>query len=135
MGLHGSFRNARGWVQLVFLFCSGTALFPQQPTNTSTVGPRITVPVSLASYFQIKKGFRIELVAPESMVSSPVAMAFDDRGRLFVVEMLDYPDARARIPHLGRVRMLEDSDGDGIFDTTTIYADNLPWPSAVAWVC
>jgi len=66
------------------------------------------------------------------MVSSPVAMAFDENGRLFVVEMRDYPEGRAQNPHLGRVRLLEDTDGDGIFDSSTIYADNLAWPSAVA---
>jgi len=41
-------------------------------------------------------------------------MAFDENGRLFVVEMRDYPDGRQQIPHLGRVRLLEDADGDGV---------------------
>lgn len=82
--------------------------------------------------FQLERGYRLELVAGESMVASPAAMAFDENGRLFVAEMRDYPDRRAQIPHLGRVRMLEDSDGDGVFDVSTVYADNLPWPSAIA---
>ena len=59
-------------------------------------------------------------------------MAFDENGRLFVVEMRDYPDKRGEVPHLGRVRLLEDADGDGVFDSSTIYADNLALPSAVA---
>src|SRR5260370_15239676 len=82
--------------------------------------------------FQIEKGFRIELAASEQLVSSPVAMAFDENGRLLVAEMRDYPDQRARTPHLGRIRMLEDTDGDGQFDSSTVYAEDIPWPSALA---
>ena len=81
--------------------------------------------------FEVKKGFHIELVASEPLVVSPVAMCFDERGRLFVVEMIDYSERRDESPHLGRIRMLEDTNGDGIFDKSTIYADNLPWPTAV----
>jgi len=87
---------------------------------------------SLDYLFQIKKGFRIEPATLDSMVASPVAMAFDERGRLFVAEMRDYPDQRERIPHGGRVVVLEDSDADGVFDSIHVYAENLPWPSAIA---
>src|SRR6185503_17150441 len=97
------------------------------------VKPAIVRPSStLLEKFKVKKGFRIELAALEGMVSAPVAMAFDENGRLFVAEMRDYPDGRQKIPHAGRVRLLEDDDGDGVFDSSHIYADNLPWPSAVA---
>src|SRR5438128_5535718 len=80
--------------------------------------------------FQIKKGFRVELVAAEPLVMDPIAMAFDENGRLFVVEMRDYSERREE--RLGRIRLLEDTDGDGRFDKSTIYVDNLPWPTAVA---
>ena len=85
-------------------------------------------PEALAS-FQIKKGFRVELAAAEPNVASPVAMAFDENGRLFVIEMRDYPERRKE--RLGTVRMLEDTDGDGRFDRSTIYAKDLPWPTTV----
>src|SRR2546423_5890687 len=84
------------------------------------------------SSFQIKRGFRLEVVASEALVSSPVAMAFDENGRLFVAEMRDYPNHQTQVPHLGRIRLLEDTDGDGTFDASTVYADNLAWPSAIA---
>src|SRR5437867_950931 len=62
--------------------------------------------------FQIEKGFRIELVASEKLVSAPAAMAFDENGRLFAAETRDYLDRKETNPHLGRIRMLEDTDGD-----------------------
>lgn len=80
--------------------------------------------------FQVKRGFRLELVAAEPIVAAPAAMAFDENGRLFVAEMRDYPQGDNQ--RAGRVRLLEDTDGDGIFDSSTIYADNLHWPSAIA---
>jgi putative membrane-bound dehydrogenase-like protein len=83
--------------------------------------------------FQIKKGFHLELVASEPLVVDPIAMAFDENGRLFVVEMRDYSEMRNVQPHLGRIRMLEDTNNDGIFDKATIYADDLPWPTGVTY--
>jgi putative membrane-bound dehydrogenase-like protein len=81
--------------------------------------------------FQIRKGFRMELVASEPLVVSPVTMAFDEDGRAFVAEMIDYSERREENPHAGRIRMLEDLDGDGRFDRSTVFADNLPWPTAL----
>jgi putative membrane-bound dehydrogenase-like protein len=81
--------------------------------------------------FQIKKGFKLEFVAHEPQVRDPVAISFDERGRMFVCEMIDYSEMRDVTPHLGRISMLEDKDGDGYFETSTVFADNLPWPTAV----
>jgi putative membrane-bound dehydrogenase-like protein len=73
----------------------------------------------------------VELVASEPLISSPVALSIDERGRMFVVEMIDYSERREITPHLGRIVMLEDTNGDGVYDKSTVYADNLPWPTAV----
>src|SRR5579871_4512918 len=104
-----------------------------EPELTAKDLPRIPAvePRDAVGTFQVKKGFRIELVASEPLVASPVAMCFDERGRLFVVEMIDYSERRDETPHLGRIRMLEDTNGDGIFDKSTVFADNLAWPTAV----
>ncbi len=77
----------------------------------------------------VKEGFRVELVAAEPLVVSPVALCFDEFGRMFVVEMRDYSERRDE--HLGRIRMLEDTDGDGIYDKATVFAENLAWPTGV----
>jgi putative membrane-bound dehydrogenase-like protein len=79
--------------------------------------------------FEIADGFRVEQVAAEPLVIDPVAMAFDEQGRLFVVEMRDYSEQdKAR---LGRVRQLVDDDGDGRFDTSHVFVDDLSWPTAI----
>jgi putative membrane-bound dehydrogenase-like protein len=113
---------------------SGMALGEDTNAAASRSGPEVASGTNLpgVAAFQIKPGFRIELAASEPMVTAPVAMAFDENGRLFVVEMRDYTDQHAATPHLGRVRMLENMNEEGVFQNSTIYADNLPWPSAVA---
>ncbi len=69
----------------------------------------------------------VELVAAEPAVASPVAMAWDEQGRLYVVEMTDYPVA----PDGGRIKRLEDRDGDGRYEHATVFADKLHWPTGV----
>lgn len=81
--------------------------------------------------FQIKQGFQLQVAAAEPLVVDPIDICFDENGRLFVVEMRDYSEMRDVTPHLGRVRMIEDTDGDGVFDKASVYADDLPWPTSV----
>lgn len=81
--------------------------------------------------FKVRPGFRIELVASEPLVRDPIEICFDENGRMFVVEMIDYSELRDAQPHLGHVQMLEDTDGDGRFDKSTVFADNLPWPTGL----
>jgi putative membrane-bound dehydrogenase-like protein len=93
--------------------------------------PRVppTAPDKAVSTLQVRDGFRAELVASEPLVADPVAIAFDENGRLFAAEMRDYSERRDE--KLGRIKLLEDTDGDGRFDKGTVYATNLPWPTAV----
>lgn len=79
--------------------------------------------------FQVHQGFRIEQVAAEPLVHDPVAMAFDGDGRLYVVEMRGYSEDPDDL--LDRVVLLEDTDGDGQFDKSTVFLDGLSWPTAV----
>jgi putative membrane-bound dehydrogenase-like protein len=69
----------------------------------------------------------IELVAAEPDVISPVAIAWDEDGRLFVAEMFDYPVG----PGFGRVRLLEEPDAAGRFAKNRVFAGKLPFPNSV----
>ena len=93
--------------------------------------PRLkpTEPADALATFTVKSGFRIELTAAEPFVTDPVAMAFDENSRLFVVEMIGYSEHRD--DRLGQVRLLEDENGDGRYDRSTIYAGDLAWPTAI----
>ena len=78
--------------------------------------------------FELPEGFRIELAAAEPEVVDPVAITFDEQGRMYVVEMLDYPlDLRP----LGQIKRLEDLDGDGYYEKSTVFADGLNFPNGV----
>ena len=92
--------------------------------------------------FRVAPGFEIQLVACEPDVVDPVAAAFDEFGRLWVVEMRDYPftlddenltksDLAHKQPS-GRVRILEDPDGDGRFERASAFADGFHWPTGIA---
>ena len=81
--------------------------------------------------FQIKKGFAMQLAAAEPLTVDPIEICFDENGRMFVVEMRDYSELRDVTPHLGQIRLLTDTNADGVFDTMTVYADDLPWPTGV----
>src|SRR5256885_1908726 len=109
-------------------FCRGA-----EPTVTSNDLPRFPIvePKDALATLQIKKGFHFEMAACERNIASPVALSFDERGRMYVVEMIDYSERREETPHLGRIRLLEDTDGDGVYDKSTIFADDLAWPTAV----
>ncbi len=86
---------------------------------------------SLAA-LRTKKGMTAELVAAEPLVASPVAIDFGPDGRLWVAEMYDYPSGLdGKFRPGGRVRVLEDTDGDGIFDKSTVFLDNIPFPTGV----
>lgn len=96
--------------------------------------PRLkpTSPGDSLKTFRIEPGFKIELAAAEPNVSDPSAMEWDENGRLFVCELWNYPGVPKEGERLGRIRMLEDLDGDGVYEKATVFADNLRWPGGVA---
>lgn len=85
--------------------------------------------------FRLAPGFRAERVAAEPLVVDPVAMDWDDRGRLFVVEMRGFMrniDGDGEDLPSGRVVVLEDTDHDGRMDSSHVYLDGLVLPRAIA---
>jgi putative membrane-bound dehydrogenase-like protein len=115
---------------------------PAPAADTPKKAPAVQGPLSpqdALKHFRLAPGLRMELVACEPQIESPVAMAFDEDGKLWVVEMRDYPNGpkRGEKP-AGRIRILEDRDGDGFFEHSTIFAENLlfangllPWRGGV----
>lgn len=87
--------------------------------------------------FRTEAGFKVQLVAAEPQVVVPVAMTFDERGRMWVAEMTGYmPDTSGTgedIPN-GKIVILEDTNGDGSADTRTIFLDSLILPRALCIV-
>ena len=96
-------------------------------------------PEAALQSFQLAPGFRIELAAAEPEIVDPISMAFDERGRLFVVEMRDYPISDKP---LSRIKLLEDRDGDGRFEHSSVFVDGLhmahgvlPWKGGILVTC
>ena len=104
------------WVPLLLAIGCGSV---QSPPHS---------PEEALSTFALPESFRIELVAAEPDVIDPVAMAFDAQGRLYVVEMRDYP---YHPEPQGRVKRLEDHDGDGRYEQVSIFAEGLSLPNGV----
>ena len=93
-------------------------------------------PTEALHSFKIEEGFTISEVASEPLVAAPVAFSFDDKGRLWVAEMLGYmPDTVGtgeEIPN-GNIVILTDTDGDGKMDKRTIFLDSLLLPRALCF--
>jgi len=102
-----------------------------EPEVAAEQMPRVPAvePDRAAQTFELRSGFHAELVAGEPLIASPVAMAVDEQGRAYVVEMRDYSERRPE--QLGRIRRLEDTDGDGRYDRATVFLEGLPWPTAI----
>lgn len=83
--------------------------------------------------FKVAKGFIVQLVAAEPDVVDPVAMCFDEKGRLFVCEMRGYPNGGVGTGNetRGKIKCLEDKDGDGVFETSRVFAEGLRFPMGI----
>jgi type 1 glutamine amidotransferase/cytochrome c553 len=77
-------------------------------------------------------GFHAELFASEPLIVNPLAMTWDERGRCWVIESPDYPnDTRDNGVGTDRISVLEDTDGDGMADSKTVFAENLNLPTGL----
>ena len=79
--------------------------------------------------FRLKPGYRIEQIASEPLVTDPVAMSFDEHHRLYVVEMKGYSEQENELR--GQIRLLEDTNDDGKYDRSFVFASGLSWPTAI----
>lgn len=91
---------------------------------------------STPGQFKLPEGYTVEMAAPSSLVSHPMMADFDDQGRLYVAasagENLPRAELEKQLPNF--IRRLEDTNGDGIFDQATTFADRMTFPQGCLWL-
>src|SRR5262245_43713451 len=104
------------------VFAAGRQLTgPYAPTATPALSP-----AEAQTKFVLPRGFEARLFAAEPDVVNPVAMTWDARGRLWVVELYEYPmGAPKGAKPRDRIKVLEDTDSDGRADKVTVFADGF----------
>ncbi len=105
-----------------------------QGSTAAEASPRMRPldPKEAKRSIHVPPGYRVELVASEPNVIDPVALDWDIQGRLWVVEMADYPlgmDGQGKPG--GRIRVLEDHDRDGVYEKSTLFAEDLSFPTGI----
>ena len=92
-------------------------------------------PEESAKLIQVPSGFRLELFASEPDIINPITMEWDERGRLWVIETVDYPNTVRDEEGVGddRIKICEDTDGDGKADKFTVFADDLNIPTSMVF--
>src|SRR5256714_15456786 len=109
--------------------CLPTAALSQQK-HVMEPGPKS--PAESLKCIKPRPGFTVELMAAEPLVMDPMAFAWGADGKFWVVEMADYPlgmDGKGKPG--GRVRYLESTRGDGVYDKSTLFLDGGPFPTSV----
>lgn len=123
-----------------FFFCCPSVLIQAQETKSSSVAseesskaPPLSVDESIKT-MTIKPGYKIIPVLTEPQIHEPAAIAWDGNGRMYVVEMRTYMqdiDGKDQLKPVSRVSRHEDTNGDGVYDKHTVFADNLALPRMV----
>ncbi len=89
-------------------------------------------PAAALASIHTRPGLKVELVASEPLIVDPVAFDWGPDGRLWVVEMRDYPNGMdGKGKPGGRIKVLEDTRGDGHYDKATIFLDDIPFPTGI----
>jgi putative membrane-bound dehydrogenase-like protein len=97
-----------------------------------TGGTRPLSPWQAQAALRTKANLVVDLAAAEPLVTSPVAIDWGADGRLWVAEMTDYPAGRrGDYKPGGRIKVLQDTDGDGQYDKATIFLDKIPFPTGI----
>lgn len=111
---------------------SGNPLTERQVPKTTSEPLSAEESMKLA---QVREGYELQLVASEPQVLDPVAIDWGPDGKLWVAEMADYPNGMDdKGQPGGRIRILEDKDGDGRYESSTLFLDGVSFPNGIlAW--
>lgn len=127
-----------GYVRLITFLLFGISCFSE---NATSIYSSLHPPVNFLVGILAQPGFKVELVATEPLIESPVAFAWGADGKFWIVEMLDYPSttpppgaaktSRVKEGSGGRIVILEDTNGGGIYDKSTVFLEGLNYPNGI----
>jgi len=117
-------------VGLAAFYLGAFAAEPVPHGQSKPPGPALSPQEAIAK-MTVPEGFQVELVAAEPDIVNPVAMTFDEQGRIWITESFEYPRLEAGEGR-DRIKVLTDTDGDGRADRFTIFAEGLNIPSGIA---
>lgn len=115
----------------------GFPVYTNTPSGKQLSGPHKPAgneaysPAEAQKLFQVPPGFEVRLFASEPEVVNPVAMTWDERGRLWVVELYEYPMGKPGEKGRDRIKVLEDTDADGVSDKVSVFADGMTLATGV----
>jgi len=114
----------------LLLVMGACGVFAQEPKTSNAP---FLKPAEAVAAMSIPEGFNVSIFAAEPDIGEPIAFCFDDRGRMWVAENLNYRTRRNHTnDQVSRIQILEDTDGDGVFDKKKLFTDKLTFTSGMA---
>lgn len=120
------------WIVLALVGCCPLTGFAQKEygfDNRKSSGQPYLAPEETVKRMKPMPGFSVKLFASEPLMTNPIAMAIDEKGRVWIVESFEYPKRtpKGQAPR-DRIVILEDTDGDGVADKRTVFAEGKDFP-------
>jgi putative membrane-bound dehydrogenase-like protein len=120
------------WLSLTLLLAIASQAPAQREygfDNRKPSGQPYLKPEETVARMKVADGFEVKLFAAEPQVVNPIAMSVDEKGRVWVVECFEYPKrtAKGKMPR-DRIKILEDTDGDGVCDKATTFIEGKDFP-------
>jgi len=135
---HTTQRTIVAVLAAMLLLASRTASLSADESRADSTDTTLAPPIMVRAGtrdFEIPAGYSLELVSAPELVQRPIVADLDDRGRLYVADSSgsndDVQTQLRTLPH--RIVRLDDEDGDGRFDTSTVFADKMMFPEGVLW--
>ena len=115
---------------LLLVLAIACVVFAQEPKTSNAP---FLKPAEAVAKMSIPEGFDVTVFVAEPDIAEPIGFCFDDRGRLWVAENLNYRTRRNHTnDQVSRIQIFEDTDGDGVFDKKKLFTDKLTFTSGIA---